>query len=113
MLEALGVDAPAAAADARRDAGETVMFVVVDGSVAGLVGVADPVKATTPAALEALHGLGLRIVMATGDNARTARAVAAGLGIDEVRAGVLPEAKARLVRELQAAGRWSRWPATG
>ena len=80
------------------------MFVVVDGAVAGLVSVADPVKATTPAALTALHALGFRIVMATGDNERTARAVAGRLGIDEIRAEALPEDKARIVRELQAAG---------
>ena len=62
-------------------------------------------KPTTAAALADLHELGLRIVMATGDDARTARAVAAGLGLDELRAGLLPEEKARFVRELQAAGR--------
>ena len=65
---------------------------------------ADPVKETTPAALEALRGLGLRIVMATGDSALTARAVAARLGIDEIRADVTPAGKAELVRELKAAG---------
>ncbi len=92
-------------ADARRDDGETVMFVVLDGAIAGLVCVADPVKETTPAALEALHGLGFRIIMATGDNERTARAVAGRLGIDEIRAEVLPEDKARIIRELQAEGR--------
>ena len=91
-------------ADARRDRGETVMFVVVDGRIAGLVAVADPVKETTPEALKALHALGFRIVMATGDNERTAKAVAAKLGIDEVRADVLPEDKARIVQELQEAG---------
>ena len=106
MLEALGVgDGADREADARRDAGETVMFVVIDGAVAGLVAVADPVRETTPAALAALRGLGLRIIMATGDNARTAEAIAARLGIDEVRADVSPADKARLVRELQAEGR--------
>ncbi|WP_374374005.1 copper-translocating P-type ATPase [Tabrizicola sp.] len=93
-----------AKADARRDQGETVMFVVLDGAVAGLVSVADPVKETTPAALKALHEQGLRIIMATGDNARTAQAVAARLGIDEIRADVLPQDKARIIRELQEAG---------
>jgi len=73
-------------------------------SVAGLVSVADPVKDSTPAALKALHSQGLRIVMATGDNERTARAVAGQLGIDEIRADVLPADKARIVKELQAAG---------
>ena len=81
------------------------MFVIIDGSVAGLVSVADPVKESTPAALKALHELGFRIVMATGDNERTARAVASRLGIDDVRADVLPKDKARIIRELQAEGR--------
>jgi len=107
MLAQLGVDAPeaTATADARRDEGETVMFVVVDGAVTGLVGVADPVKETTPQALKDLHALGFRIVMATGDNERTARAIAGRLGIDDVRADVLPEDKARIIRELQSEGR--------
>ncbi|MEL7706170.1 copper-translocating P-type ATPase [Citromicrobium bathyomarinum] len=92
-------------ANARRDEGETVMFVTVAHEVVGLVSVADPVKETTPAALRELHALGLRIIMATGDNERTARAVAARLGIDEIRADVLPEDKARIIRELQHEGR--------
>jgi Cu+-exporting ATPase len=105
MLADLGIKRAASGeADARRDQGATVMFVVVDGAVAGLVSVADPVKETTPAALKALHDLGFRIVMATGDNERTARAVAGRLGIDEIRAEVLPEDKARIIRELQAEG---------
>src|SRR3546814_18718834 len=79
------------------------MFVVVEGRLAGLVSVADPVKETTPAALQALHAEGLRIVMVTGDNERTARAVAGRLGIDELRADVLPEDKARIIEELPAA----------
>nr|WP_133496979.1 copper-translocating P-type ATPase [Stakelama pacifica] len=91
-------------ANARRDQGETVMFVALDGELAGLVSVADPVKKTTPDALKALHELGLRIIMATGDNERTAKAVAARLGIDEIRADVLPEDKARIIRELQGQG---------
>ena len=95
----------AARANARRDEGETVMFVVVDGAVAGLVSVTDPIKESTPAALEALHELGFRLIMATGDNERTAKAIGARLGIDEIRADVLPEDKARIVRELQEAGR--------
>ena len=105
MLADLGLDSGRGAdADARRDRGETVMFVVVDGALAGLVSVADPLKPTTPAAIGALHALGFRVVMATGDSERTARAVAGRLGIDEIRAGVLPADKARLVRELQAQG---------
>jgi Cu+-exporting ATPase len=91
-------------ANARRDEGETVMFVVLDGAIAGLVSVADPVKETTPAALKELHDLGFRIIMATGDNERTAKAVAAKLGIDEIRADVLPEDKANIIKELQAQG---------
>ena len=107
MLGELGIDAPAGteAANARRDEGETVMFVVVAGKIAGFVSVAYPVKETTPHALKALHGLGFRIVMATGDNERTAKAVAGRLGIDEIRADVLPADKARIIRELQAEGR--------
>ena len=81
------------------------MFVVVENEIAGLVAVADPVKETTPEALKALHEAGLRIVMATGDNERTARAVAAKLGIDEIRADVLPQDKARIIQELQSQGR--------
>ncbi len=107
LMAELGLDGGplAAVANARRDEGETVMFVVLDGAIAGLVSVADPVKATTPDALKALHKLGFRIIMATGDNERTAKAVAARLGIDEIRADVLPEDKARIIRELQAKGR--------
>lgn len=91
-------------ANARRDEGETVMFVVLDGAIAGLVSVADPVKETTPAALKALHELGFRIIMATGDNERTAKAVAGRLGIDEIRADVLPEDKVQIIKELQDKG---------
>jgi Cu+-exporting ATPase len=106
LITDLGLDGGdlTAKANARRDDGETVMFVVLDGAVAGLVSVADPVKETTPAALRALHGLGLRIIMATGDNERTARSVAARLGIDEIRADVLPADKARIIKELQDGG---------
>ena len=92
-------------ANNRRDEGETVMFVTLDGKLAGMVSVADPVKDSTPEALKALNRLGFRIIMATGDNERTARAVAARLGIDDIRADVLPADKARIIRELQAKGR--------
>lgn len=107
LLDDLGLDGGAFAdtANARRDQGETVMFVLVGREIAGLVSVADPVKETTSAALKALHGQGLRIIMATGDNERTARAIAGRLGIDEIRADVLPADKARIVKELQAEGR--------
>ena len=107
MIHELGLEAGdlTEQANGRRDEGETVMFIVVDNAVAGLVCVADPVKETTPDALKALHELGFRIIMATGDNERTAKAVAARLGIDEIRADVLPEEKARIIQELQREGR--------
>ena len=107
LLQELGLDGVhlTEVANTRRDEGETVMFVVLDGAVAGLVSVADPVKETTPAALRALHAAGFRIIMATGDNERTAKAVAGKLGIDEIRADVLPEDKANIIRELQSQGR--------
>jgi P-type Cu+ transporter len=106
MMRDVGADtAPLAGkADALRGDGRTVMFVAADGRLAGIVAVADPVKATTPGAIRALHARGLKIIMATGDNERTARAVAASLGIDEIRAGVLPEGKRELVDQLRAAG---------
>lgn len=80
------------------------MFVAIDGQPAGLLGVADPIKETTPRAIEQLHRAGLRVVMLTGDNAATARAVARQIAIDEVHAEVSPEDKSRVVRELQEAG---------
>jgi Cu+-exporting ATPase len=106
LLEELGLEGGnfKDKANKRRDHGETVMFVVLDGEIAGLVSVADPVKDSTPAALESLHRLGFRIIMATGDNERTAKAIGARLGIDEIRADVLPEDKARIIRELQQRG---------
>ena len=106
LLDDAGIDIGdlAAQANARRDQGETVMFLAVDGAPAGMICVADPIKDTTPAALSRLHASGLRIVMATGDSARTARAVARRLGIDDVRADLLPEDKGALIQELQASG---------
>jgi Cu+-exporting ATPase len=91
-------------AEAFRKEGQTVMFVAVDGKAAGLIGVADPIKASTPEAIEKLHRAGLRVVMLTGDSATTAQAVARSIGIDEVHADVSPEDKNRIVRELQAKG---------
>ncbi|WP_292896635.1 copper-transporting P-type ATPase [Nitratireductor sp.] len=91
-------------ADTFRAEGKTAMFVSVDGEAAGLVAVADPVKETTSNAIRSLHELGLNIIMATGDNERTARAVAERLGIDEVRADMLPEDKQKLIEELRAKG---------
>ena len=106
LVSDMGLDGGALTetANARRDEGETVMFVVLDNAIAGMVSVADPVKETTPDALKALHELGFRIIMATGDNERTAKAVAGRLGIDEIRADVLPEDKARIIKELQDQG---------
>ncbi len=101
----LEVEAMAGRANRRRDEGETVMFVMLDGRFAGLVSVADPVKDSTPSALKALQRLGFRIIMATGDNERTAKAVAARLGIADIRADVLPGDKARIITEIQAEGR--------
>ncbi len=107
LMAALGLEAGAFAdtADARRRDGETVMFVAIDGRIAGLIGVADPIKETTPAALAALKQEGLTLVMLTGDNRVTAEAVARRLGLDRVEAEVLPEDKSRVVRELGAEGR--------
>ena len=90
--------------DLRKD-GQTVMYVVVDGAVAGLVGVADPVKQSTAEAIQMLHEDGIRIVMLTGDNRTTAEAVAKKLSIDEIQADVLPEQKGNVVKRLQAEGR--------
>jgi Cu+-exporting ATPase len=106
MMGDLGVDcAPLEAkADALRSEGKTAMFVAVGGKLAGIVVVADPVKQTTGTAIRALHESGLKIIMATGDNEITARAVGQKLGIDEVRAGMLPESKKALIEELQAHG---------
>ncbi len=92
-------------ADAMRGEGKTVMYVAASGKLAGLVAVADPIKEMTASTIKALHEAGLTIIMATGDNERTAKAVAAKLGIDEVRAGVLPEDKKKLVDEFHAKGR--------
>ncbi|YBV97656.1 heavy metal translocating P-type ATPase [Phyllobacteriaceae bacterium JZ32] len=91
-------------ADQLRSAGKTAMYVAVGGKVAGLVAVADPIKENAADAIRQLHERGLKIIMATGDEERTAKAVAARLGIDEVRAGVLPEGKKALVDDLQAKG---------
>jgi Cu+-exporting ATPase len=92
-------------AEALRADGQTVMFVAMDGRAAGLLGVADPIKESTPPAIKALHDAGVKIVMLTGDSKTTAAAVARKLGIDEVRAEVLPDEKAAEVARLQSAGR--------
>ena len=106
LLQSLNVDAAelgARAEELRRD-GQTVMIVAVDGTPAGLIAVADPIKASTPEAVRALQADGVRIVMLTGDSATTAAAVARKLGLNEVRAEVLPDQKADEVKRLQAQG---------
>ena len=108
MMEAEGVRDPtdlAARAEGLRRDGQTVVFVAVDGKAAGLVGVADPIKATTPDAVKQLRAAGVRVVMLTGDSRTTAEAVAKTLGIAEVIAEVLPEQKVETVRRLRAEGR--------
>jgi Cu+-exporting ATPase len=95
-----------ARAESLRSEGQTVMFVAIDGRPAGLVGVADPVKDSTPEAIEALHREGIRIVMLTGDSRTTAEAVARRLHIDEVIAEVLPDQKVEVVKRLQAEGKF-------
>ena len=107
MMTDLAVDVAALEprAENLRDDGQTVMFVAVDGRAAGLVSVADPIKATTAEALSLLRAAGLRIVMLTGDSRRTAAAVARRLGIERVEAEVLPEDKSQVVEGLQRDGR--------
>jgi P-type Cu+ transporter len=106
LLEGAGIDAGPLAmqAEALRKRGETVVFLAAGGKLAGLVAVADPIKGSAEEAIEKLHALGLRIVMATGDNETTARAVASELGIDEVHAGMRPEEKLTLIAGLQKKG---------
>ena len=107
LLEELEVQAGKLSdrADELRRDGQTVMFVIVDGTVGGIVGVADPVKESTPEAIRQLHEDGVKVAMLTGDNRTTAEAVARKLGIDEVHAEVLPEQKGEVVKRLQAEGR--------
>ena len=107
LLAHLGVvgDAPAERVATLRSSGQTVMFVVRERALVGLLGVADPVKESTPGAIAALHRAGLRIVMVTGDSRATAEAAARAVGIDEVEAEVLPERKTDVVRRLQQEGR--------
>jgi len=107
LLKQIGVDAAAldSSADELRRDGATAMFVAVDGKLAGIIAVADPVKPTTPAALDSLRADGIRIVMLTGDNRTTAAAVAKRLGIGDVEAEVLPERKNEIVRRLRGEGR--------
>jgi Cu+-exporting ATPase len=107
MLKEIGTNAGAFSdrAESLRTDGQTVMFVTVDGRALGLIGVADPIKATTPEAIKQLHDEGIRIVMLTGDSQTTAQAVAKKLSLDEVIAEVLPNQKAEIVKRLQSEGR--------
>ena len=108
LMSALGVNVGSSSSQAERlrAEGKTAMFVAIDSTLAGLVAVADPIKETTPAAIKALHDAGMRIVMLTGDNETTAKAVASRLSIDEVVAGVLPDQKAQIVKRLQSEGKF-------
>jgi Cu+-exporting ATPase len=106
-MTSLGVKAEQLAkhAEELRADGQTVMLVAIDGAPAGLLGVADPIKESTPEAIRTLHAEGIRIVMMTGDSKTTALAVAGKLGIDDVVAEVLPDGKAEAIKKLQAEGR--------
>ena len=103
-MVALGHDVAAFAKVAERlgNEGKSPLYAAIEGKLAAIIAVADPIKETTPAAIKALHGLGLKVAMITGDNARTAQAIAARLGIDEVVAEVLPDGKVEAVRRLKA-----------
>lgn len=107
LMEERGLDMAAlsAQADELRADGATAIFISVDGKPAGILAIADPIKTTTPEAIEALHKQGIRIVMLTGDNRRTAEAVARMLNIEEVEAEVLPEDKSKIVKKLQGEGK--------
>lgn len=106
LLESLGINTGdlSQQADKLRAEGQTVMLIAINGSAAGLIGVADPIKESTAEAIRDLHAEGIKIVMITGDNQITANAVAGKLDIDQVHAGVLPEQKAELIKQLQAKG---------
>jgi Cu+-exporting ATPase len=106
MMREMGLETAQAEAkaDTLRADGKTAMFVALDGALVGIVAVADPIKDSTGQAIRELHAQGLRVIMATGDNERTAQAVAGKLGIDEVRAGILPEAKKDLIDQLRREG---------
>jgi len=106
LLEDLSIDPQTLVkrAEELRQQGQTVMLVAIDGRSAGLVGVADPIKPSTPEAIQLLHAEGIRLVMLTGDNRTTAQAVASKLGIDDIQADVLPEKKAEVVKQLQSQG---------
>lgn len=107
LMETLGVDIKEieSEADKLRDDGQTVMFVAIDGKLAGFIGVADPIKETTPEAIRVLQKLGLKVVMVTGDNKRTADAVAKKVQVNEVIADVLPHQKVEIVKKFQGQGK--------
>lgn len=107
LMEQVGIDSSSLSheAEALRGQGASVMYLAVDGRFAGLLAVSDPVKASTPEALQALHAAGIRVIMATGDGVTTAQAVAGRLGIDEVHGEVKPADKLTLVERLQAEGK--------
>ena len=107
LMQGLGHDLSAFTDQAQRlgEEGKSPLYAAIDGRLAAIIAVADPIKPTTPAAIAAIHALGLRVAMITGDNRRTAGAVARRLGIDEVLAEVLPDGKVEAVRALQAGGR--------
>ena len=107
LMDSVEVEIPAAAttdADSLRGKGHTVMFLAVDSKAAGMVSVADPIKPTTAEAIRTLHAAGLKVIMLTGDNQVTAESVAKTLGIDKVFAGVLPDQKSKVVKDLQNQG---------
>jgi len=107
LLESLDIDTSELTdkADALKHKGQTVIFIGIDGQAAGMIGIADPVKSSTAEAIKALHDEGIHIVMLTGDSRTTAMAVAKQLSIDSVHAGVLPEQKAAIIKQLQAEGK--------
>ncbi|HXV30648.1 MAG TPA: heavy metal translocating P-type ATPase, partial [Sinorhizobium sp.] len=107
LMVRLGLDVSAFAEEAARlgDEGKSPLYAAIDGKLAAIIAVADPIKETTPQAIRDLHGLGLKIAIITGDNRRTAEAIARKLGIDEVAAEVLPDGKVAALRRLQADGR--------
>ena len=106
LMKSLGIDCDTGerTADQLRGEGKTAMFVAIDRHLVGLVAVADPVKSTAETAIRDLHELGIKVIMATGDNERTAKAVASRLHIDDVRASMLPENKKTLIDELRRQG---------
>jgi Cu+-exporting ATPase len=107
FMQKLGYDVAAFASSATRlgDEGKSPLYAAIDGKLAAIIAVADPIKASTPQAIAALHALGLKVAMITGDNRRTAEAIARQVGIDEVIAEVLPDGKVEAVKRLRGGGR--------